>query len=90
MPVVGRVDDDRVDVLHVEQPAVVAVPRGLASGLSRGKIHVGLVDVAQGDDLGVLVREKGVEHLVAAVAQADEAQPHPVVGASHASRAGGR
>ena len=38
-----------------------------------------------GDDLGVLVRQEGVEHLVAAVAQADEAEADAVVGAEHAA-----
>ena len=45
--------------------------------------------MSQSADLGVLVFEKGVEHLIAAIAQADEAEAHAVVGAVHA-RAGGR
>src|SRR5262249_54858814 len=76
----GGRDDDRVEVLAVEQLAVVVEHFGTAAGLLRGEVEVGLVNVAQGDDLGVLVREERVEHLVAAIAEADEPEPDAVVG----------
>ena len=65
--------------LHLQHPAVVVVPRGLAAGLLRGKIHIRLVDVTDRDDLGVLVRDKRVEHLIATISQADEPEAHAVV-----------
>ena len=44
------------------------------------------MDVADGDDLAVLVLEEGAEHLIAAVAQADEAEPDALVGAETPGR----
>ena len=50
-------------------------------------VQVRLVDVAEGDDLGILVGEERVEDLHAAVAHADAAEAHPVVGPDHPARA---
>ena len=84
VPVVGRGDDHGVHVLQLEELAVVLEPLGVGADLLRGKVEVGLVDVADGDDLSVALLEKGVQHLVAAVAHADEAEAHAVVGAEDA------
>src|SRR5262249_24409123 len=75
-----------VDVAVGEQLVIVGAGGGAAAGLGRGEVDVGLVDVAQGDDLGVLVGEEGVEDLVAALAQTDEAEADAVVGAQDARR----
>src|SRR5204863_8227390 len=53
--------------------------RRAAAGLRVRGRQVRLVHVAQGGGLAVLVDQEGVEQLVAAVADADEPQPHPVV-----------
>jgi hypothetical protein len=41
------------------------------------------MNVADGDDLGVLVREESVQHLIAAIADCDEAQANAVIRAPH-------
>ena len=107
MPVVGRGDDHRVDVLLVEDAAEILVPLDRAAefrqprGDSVGQllemrmdlvelpVQIRLVDVAKGDDLGVLVSEERVEDLHAAVSDADAADAHPIVGPDHAARASG-
>ncbi|MFO0927219.1 MAG: hypothetical protein U0736_09295 [Gemmataceae bacterium] len=89
VPVVRGDDHHRVEVGPLQQLAVVVVLLGLAADLGGGEVEVRLVDVADRRDLAVLVLQKGVEHLVAAVAQADEADAHAVVGAEHAAGAEG-
>ena len=86
VPVVGRGDDDGVEVLAVEQLAEVGVGIGLAAGLLAGGEQVGLVDVADGGDLAIVVRQEGVEQLVAAIADADEAEADALVGAEDRAR----
>ena len=54
------------------------------ANLVRGEIEIGLVKVADGDHLGVLVGEKAVQNLVAAIAEADEADSDSVVGPADA------
>src|SRR5262249_49930124 len=71
---VGSADDDGVEVATVEELAVVAELLRVGTNLLGGEVDVGLIDVAHGDDVGILVLQKGVEDLVAAVAQADESQ----------------
>ncbi len=90
VPVVGCGDDDGVHVLEFEQLAVVLEPLGAGADLLRREVEVGLVDVADGDDLGVGLLEEAVEHLVAAVAQADEAEADAVIGAEDAEGREGR
>ena len=89
MPVVGRVDDDGVDVGPFEERGSRGSGRR-AAGLRRGEGHVRRVDVAERRHLDVLVGEERVEHLVAAVAEADEADAHAIVGAEHAAASHGR
>src|SRR5262245_65189417 len=47
------------------------------------------MEIADGDDFGILVREERVEHLVAAIAQADEADTDAVICAEDPARAQG-
>src|SRR5215204_6548308 len=89
VPVVGGADDDGVNVLPREELAVIEELFGPGADLLRGEIEVRLVDVTDGGDLAILVLEEGVENLVAAVAQADEAEAEPLVGAEDAAGAGG-
>jgi hypothetical protein len=86
MPVVGRVDDHRVDVGAFEHAAIVGVAGRASAGLLHRELDVRRVDVAHARDLDIVVRQEGVEHLVAAVADADDAHPDAVVGAEHAAR----
>ena len=87
---VRRGDDGRVERLVFEQLAVVVeVGRAAADLRLRGR-QVRLVDVAEGRDLAVLVDEEGVEELVAAVADADEAEANLVVRAEDAGIRSGR
>src|SRR5215510_1661549 len=79
VPVVGRGDDHRVHVFHLQQLPIVLELSRAAADLLRGKIHVRLMNVAYGDGLGVLVREETVQHLIAAIADPDEAYTNAVV-----------
>ena len=52
VPVVGRGDDDRVDVFAVQDPAEVAdTSRGVPPAADWARLEVGLVDVADRRDL---------------------------------------
>ncbi len=51
-----------------------------------GAGQVRLIDIAQGDDLGVGMSEEPSEELAAAVADADKAKPQPIVGSEHPAR----
>src|SRR5262249_28900421 len=77
-------DDDGVDVLAGQQVGITLIRLDVAADLLGGDVEVGLPEVTQGDDLGVLVDQGGVEHLVAAVAQADEAEADAAGGAEDA------
>jgi hypothetical protein len=90
VPVIGGVDRHRVEVLQLEQLPVVLELPGLSAHLLRGEIEVGLVQVAKRHDLGVGVLEEGVEDLVAAIAEADEAHADAIACAEHAASADGR
>ena len=90
VPVVGRRDDDRVDVAPVEKPPVVLELLRRAADLRGGEVEVRLPQVADRHDLGVSLCEEAVEHLVAAVAEADEAEANAVVRPEHTPRAEGR
>ena len=85
---VRRGDHDGVEVLRVR---AACGSRGYCSGFVPiffdGEVEVRLVDVADGDDLAVLVRQERVEHLVAAIAEADEPDADAVVGAIDAGGA---
>ena len=72
----------------LDRPAEVGLPRGdaLAQVLESRvdlvvlPVQIGLVHVAQSDDLGVLVGAESVQDLHAAVADADAAEAYAVVG----------
>jgi hypothetical protein len=85
VPMIGRADRDRVDVFHLEEPAVVAQLSRLTASFGGCEINVRLVDVADRHDLGVLVGQKRIEHLIAAVADANKAQPYAIVRAQDAA-----
>src|SRR5262249_26770686 len=59
-----------------------------------GEVEIRLMNVADRDHLGIGVSQKRVENLIAAVAQADEAEPDPIIRASDSCcdkcRCGGR
>jgi hypothetical protein len=80
MPVIGRRDDNGVDVLAIEQPAIVAVAVTRAAGglfdLGLGDSQVFFVDVANGHDL----LDERREVLGAAAADADRADADLFVG----------
>src|SRR5262249_3535345 len=84
VPVVGRRDDHGVDILALEQPAIVAKLLRLAAALLGGGVHVRLVGVADSGGLAILLLEEDVWHLIAAIAQANEAEAHAFAGAEHA------
>jgi len=90
MPVIGRGDDHRIHVLQFKQLAVVFESFRAGANLPGGKIKIRLVDVANGHDFRIALLQEGVQHLVAAVAHANEAQPHTVVGAKYAEGRKGR
>ena len=56
--------------------------RRLATGFPVGWFEVRLIDIAEGDHLAILVDQEGVQELIAAVADADEAKPDAVVAAT--------
>jgi hypothetical protein len=79
-----RGDQDRVDVLIVEQLPKVLV------GLDRRNERLHLiqpagVNVRGGDSLGIGASHGGLEDLLPAAAVSDDAEPHPIVGAQHAT-----
>jgi hypothetical protein len=80
MPVVGRGDHHRVEILAIEQLAEIGQRLGAAVDLGVGLFQCRLVHVAKGDDLHVGVRQEGVHQLAAPVSHADASQPDTVVG----------
>ena len=84
VPVVGGADDHGIHILQFEQTAVVLELLRLAADLFRREVEVRLAKIANRDHLGVLVGEKGVQHLVAAVTQPDEAEADALIGSQHA------
>ena len=83
VPVVGRGDEHGVDVLAIEDAAVVADDIEL-EGLARRRhplIEPRLVDLGRREELAVLLPAERVEHAAAAVAGADDRHADPIVGA---------
>ncbi len=69
VPVVGRADDDGVDILAIEELAVVLVDVGLPladATVGLGLLGVALVDVADGQEVAVLGGPAGVARTLAA------------------------
>ena len=95
MPVVGRGDDHRVDVLLVEDAAEILVPLDRPSEIGQPggdpvgqllemgmdpielPVQVRLIDVAECDDLGILVPDERIQDLHAPVADADDSRCGP-------------
>src|SRR5262249_46699893 len=107
VPVVGRGDDDDIDVLLAEDGAVVLADvllvvlvdaaalggREQATALAAAQLGVALPDVADGDGddalLLLLHLQDDVDVLLAAAADAEEADTQVLVGAEDAAVAGG-
>ena len=84
VPVVGRGDENGVDVLALEQPLVVLVALDLDAGLQLGQVgdrvvEPHLVRLGDGDELAVGMTQEEAGDLVAAVAAADEAHADAAV-----------
>ena len=80
VPVVGRADDDGVDVLAVEELAVVLVDVGLPFAdvlVSLARSACRLVDVADGEEVAVAGGPPGVARALAT--GADQAEAGPIV-----------
>jgi hypothetical protein len=83
VPMIRRRDQDRVDVLALEDAAVVADDielEGLA-GRRHPLIEPLLVDFGHRDELAVLLPAERIEHTPAAVPGADDRHAHAIVGA---------
>src|SRR5215813_10971692 len=79
MPVIGSTDRNRIYFFRFENLSVVFELCGARADLLRCEIHIGLIDVADRRDGTVLVGEKRVEHLVAAVSERDEPNANAVI-----------
>jgi len=89
VPVIGRADDDGIKIFEFEQFLVLFELPGLAADFFGGEIEVGLIKVADGDDLRIGVSKESVENLITAIAQADEAKADAVVSAKNTEAAEG-
>src|SRR5262245_26282996 len=87
VPVIGGADDDGIEVFLLEQLAVVVVLPGTAADLVGGEIEIRLGQIADGDDRSILVLEEALQNLIAAITQADKAEPDAVIGAGDARAA---
>ena len=79
VPMVGRCDDDGIDIGPRNQVSVISDEGGRRPGDLGGVFHVVAADVADGDDLLVGVLLGGSQKRRAAVADSDEAESHSVV-----------
>jgi hypothetical protein len=90
VPVVGRGDDHRVDVLVVEQVAEIPVRRGLPAGQLHALVQVGLVDVADGHRLDLGAGQEVLPQRLPLVAAADDADADALAGSRDAAARQGR
>ena len=82
VPVVGRGDHDGVDILTVEDLAVVEVGERVGGGvLGFGFQAARFINVAAGDDLVLFGELQLAQQILAASAGADGADPYAIVGA---------
>jgi hypothetical protein len=86
VPVVRRGDQDRVDILALEQLPVVHEGDDVAADLFGDLLEVGPVDVAHGDHGAVGIASQNALHVGAARSGADDAHLNPVVGAHGRAR----
>ena len=87
VPVIGRADEHRVDVVSVEDAPVLFVALDLGAALPAGQcghrvVHAHLVHVARGDEHRLGVQLPVSCDGVATSASADEGRPKTVVGAN--------
>ncbi len=96
MPVIWRCDDDRVDVLVVEDPPEILDEAGLERGHvcqllvvdpRGGQVRV---DVAESLDLHVRKSSEPALQRIALAADADAGQDHAIVGPDHTPADDGR
>jgi hypothetical protein len=95
--VIRRRDEDGVDVLALENAAIIADDIEL-EGLARRRhplIEPRLVDLGRREELTILLATERVEHAAAAVARADDRHAHPIIraldpGAENRPRGGDR
>src|SRR5262249_30501515 len=90
VPMIRRGYGHGVQVLGVEQGAVVIVFPGVGARLFDGKFHVIVAEVAYSDRLVIAMLEKRVRHLVAAIPKADIAHADAVIGSADPGISGGR
>ena len=83
MPVIGRGDEDRVDVFG-QDFAVVEVGGRESVGALFHRIAMRPIDVADRDDLIVAELVGGIEEIVHAASSADDSNTQSVVGAEDA------
>ena len=81
VPVIGGCDDHCVDALVFEHFSIVVIQCRLAACLSIRRCEVGFVEIAERNDLAILVGQKGIEDLIAAITNPDETDTNPIVGA---------
>jgi len=89
MPVVRSGHHDRIDVLLVQNLAVILKQSRRTSGFASRKGKIGVIDVCNGNDLRVGMGDKSVEDLVASIADANESDTYAVVGAENPLRGSG-
>jgi len=90
VPMIRHGDDERVDVLSLQQAAIVAERRdALASGLG-GLFHVRAVHIAHGRDRNRPGLLRKVEQIRPLPTDADAADDKPVIGPEHARSRRGR
>ena len=80
VPVLGGADDDGLNVLVLEQLAVVAIHLRLPAGGLEAILHVRLVDVADGDHIHVRLRDESPFVRCSLIPAPDEADADAVAG----------
>ena len=78
MPVIGRGDDDGIDVRPVEHRAKIPLQARRPRNELRGRLQDARIDIAQRRDLHLPELEERPQKLAAPVAHPDEAHPQPV------------
>ena len=89
VPMVGRGDDNGLDVLIVEQLAKVAIGLRAAAQLGDAFVHARRVSLGEGHHVGVFLVLEVEDMLRADESVANEADAHAVVGPQDTLRGGG-
>ena len=79
MPMVRRGDHHRVDDLSVKQFAIILELLWTRADFLGGEVEIGLPQIADRHHVRILLREKSVENLIAAVADADKPHTNAVI-----------